>query len=64
MQLALERLDLTQLVLAKKEAIAPLPSHLNPLTSQQNHDKITAQSRQGCRKRVTAAPRAQGEPEQ
>jgi hypothetical protein len=45
MQLALERLDLTQLVLAKKEAIAPLPSHLNPLASQQNHDKITAQSR-------------------
>jgi len=40
MQLTPERLDLTQLVLAEKEAIAPRPSHLNPPAPQQNHGKI------------------------
>jgi len=40
MQLTPERLGLTQLVLAEKEAIAPRPSHLNPPAPQQNHSTI------------------------
>ncbi|OCQ93788.1 hypothetical protein AMR42_16035 [Limnothrix sp. PR1529] len=63
MQLTPERLGLTQLALTEKEAIAPLLSDLNPPAPQQNHDQITAKSRQGCRKRVTAAPGTTGEPE-